>query len=108
MAFQKYQEILEISLVSPIDPVLYDEAKQKRDAAKRKLRKLREFHEEAARLAAKQNNRNLFKEESLRTLNLIDPETDMVDYQKWVDKLEKVGVTDSQIPLLLQRLRVGQ
>lgn len=105
VAVQKYEEALDILSQVPGREDFWTLAKQKRDAARRKMRAARREHESRYVLAAYQRDIVRAREEALWILNTIDPVEDGVSYQRWTERLAKLGVPAARIPLELERLR---
>lgn len=105
VAAQKFREAVELFEAAGAGETEWTLAKDRHDEARRRLRIARQDHESAFFLAVKQRNANRAQEEALFVLNLIDPSEDSLGYQKWSERLEKLGIAPGQIPMRLERLR---
>ena len=105
VAVQKFREAADLFERAGAGEAEWARAKSCLGESRRKLRAARQAHESAFFLAAKQHNAHRAQEEALVVLNLIDPAEDSLGYQKWADRLDKLGISAAQIPMRLEKLR---
>lgn len=105
VAVQRFREAVELFEAAGAGETDWTLAKDRHDEARRRLRAARQDHESAFFLAVKQRNANRARDEALIVLNLIDPAEDSLGYQKWSERIEKLGVAPGQIPMRLEQLR---
>ncbi len=105
VAYQKFQEAMDLLAMVSVEEASWAAAKDNRDNARRRLHALRQEHESAFHLALKQHNAHRAQGEAVWMLNLLDPAQEQIEYQKWTERMKKLGVSAAQIPIQIEKLR---